>query len=186
MADDDDDAREDDARARGADAPESAARRRGRGGARRAVRRRGVRRVARPAGRLRRPRARGTTSRAFLRDEQQFTQCARRHRGRPPRSTASALDVRRRRRPSASRSSPTSSRTRATGASALIAGPGRRPDGREPRRPSTPASNFAEREVYDLFGIALRRATPTSPASSCPTTGWATRCARTTRPPACR
>ena len=32
-----------------------------------------------------------------------------------------------------------------------------------------------------MFGIALRRVTPTSPGSSCPTTGSGTRCARTTR-----
>ena len=45
-----------------------------------------------------------------------------------------------------------------------------------------PGVNFAEREIYDLFGVEFT-ATPISPASSCPTTGWATRCARTTRPP---
>ena len=75
------------------------------------------RRLARPARRLRRPREQWHDVAAFLRDEQQFTQCV----------DVTAVDhlvdaerarSRRRRRPSASRSSPTSCRTRATGASA--------------------------------------------------------------------
>ena len=93
---------------------------------------------------------------------------------------------RRRRAPSASRWSPTSCRTRATGASASIARcPADDPTvashhDRLPGRRTSPSAR--------LRPVRHRRstATPTSRASSCPTTGSATRCARTTRRRACR
>ena len=63
----------------------------------------------------------------------------------------------------------------------------RRPGARGRRRPcrrcstSGPGTEAMEREVFDMFGIDVRRTIPTSPASSCRRTGSATRCARTTR-----
>ena len=43
-----------------------------------------------------------------------------------------------------------------------------------------PGTEAMEREAFDLFGDPLRAATPTSRGSSCPRSGRATRCARTT------
>ena len=121
---------------------------------------------------------------AFLRDEQQFTQCvdvtAVDH------LVAPALRDPGRRRAGALRggrqlpvalAQPPHPRDRA--------GPGRRPDGRVDHRP-LPGRQL--RRARDLRPLRrrVRRATPTSPASSCPTTGSATRCARTTRPRASR
>ena len=134
------------------------ARRRGRGRGRRAVPRRGrsPTRTAKPVVYVDRATT-GTTSAQFLRDEQQFTQCvdvtAVDHLVDGERARAAG-----RRRPSASRWSRTSSRTRATGASARSAEvPADDADGADARRPLSRASNFAERETYDLFGITLRR-----------------------------
>ncbi len=46
--------------------------------------------------------------------------------------------------------------------------------------------DWHEREAYDLLGHRASRGTTTCAASSCPTTGPATRCARTTSPSASR
>ena len=113
----DDAPREDDHKPDDGAAAARAAERRRRGRARRALRGRGVPPSPRPAGRLRRPRSAGPTSATFLRDEQQFTMLL------DVTAVDHLLDVERlavagRRRPSASRSSPTTCRTRATGASA--------------------------------------------------------------------
>ena len=63
--------------------------------------------------------------------------------------------------------------------------PGRRPDGRRALTASIPGVEL--RRARDLRPVRHRRSTgiPTSRASSCPTTGSATRCARTTPPRAC-
>ena len=94
----------------------------------------------------------GTTSAAFLRDEQQFTQCvdvtavdhlvapdrvdAGRRRGRALRG-GRELPV--------ARAQPSHPRDRA--------GAGRRPDRSRSITDLYPGVNFAEREIYDLFGV---------------------------------
>ena len=134
-----------------------------------------------PARAAPRPRGAGRRSCARLRDDDGYTMCldvtavdyltyeadrgaARRHRARAVRG----------------RRHPHLARRRASGCASACRCP--RPT---PPVPSLfdvhPGTEAMEREVFDLFGIALRRATPTSPASSCRRTGWATRCARTRR-----
>ena len=108
------------------------------------------------------------------------------HRASTTSATTPTWPARGHRRPSGSRSSSRSSRHEAAERIRLrVQVPERRPD--RARRCSTlhPGTEAMEREVFDMFGITFT-ATPTSPASSCPRTGRATRCARTTRSGASR
>ena len=123
---------------------------------------------------------------AFLRDEQQFTMCV------DVTAVDHSLDGERARRPTGVAperfevvanflSHPRNRRIRV-----ICAGARRRPDGAD--RSPTVYPGVELRRARGLRPLRHRRstATPTSPASSCPTTGSATRCARTTRPRACR
>ena len=126
----------------------------------------------------------GATSRAFLRDEQQFTQCV----------DVTAVDhlvdarpARRRRASSPERfevvanflSHPRNRRIRA-----ICEVPADDPTVAEPHR-RLPGRRTSPSARCTTSSASRSPVIPTSPASSCPTTGSATRCARTTRPRAC-
>ena len=182
MPDDDDDAREEIHEADGDTAPPPATRSRPRSSS--ASRGRSSR-VARAAGRLRRPRGRGTTSRTLLRDDEQFTQCvdvtAVDHLVDAERGSQSTAS-----RPSASRSSRTSCRTRATGASARSAQvPADGPDDREHRRP-VPGHELRRARGLRPVRHHVHRASRPHAHPHARRLGRATRCARTTAPRACR
>ena len=66
-----------------------------------------------------------------------------------------------------------------------LRGAGRRPDASRRSRPSTRARTSPSARPT-TSSASTSTVIPTSRASSCPTTGTATRCARTTRPRACR
>ena len=142
-------------------------------------------RVARSAGRVRRPRRRGTTSPRSC-----ATSSSSRSASTSPR-VDHLVDV--------ERASARRRRRRALrGGRQLPLAPAQPPHPRDLRgsRPTTPTIaslvdlypgvNFAEREVVRPLRHRRSPAIPTSPASSCPTTGSATRCARTTRRRGCR
>ena len=110
----------------------------------------------------------------------------RRDRDRPPARRRAVHARRRHVAASATRSSPTTCRTSATGASASIcAVPGRRSDGAVAHRRCTRARTSPSARPT-TSSASTSSAIPISRGSSCPTTGKATRCARTTRPRACR
>ena len=149
-----------------------------RGGARRS---RGSRRVAagrRHADDLRRRASSSSTTCRALRDAPELAlRVPRRHdRGRLPAARAAL----RGRLPAGS---PRHRRLRRHAEAAAREGPGARRPTRTCRRVSGvwPAANWAEREVYDLFGIAFRRPSRSAAHPDAGRLGRAIRCARTTR-----
>ena len=184
MADDDAQPREEDHEAR-RPRPRRSSRRRGRGGGPRALPRRRVRRVARPARRVRRPRAMWHDVAAFLRDEQQSHAVRRRDRrsttwSRRPARVPSGVDAERFEVVANFLSHPRNRRIRV-----IAQVPADDPTVAVDRRP-LPRASTSPSARPTTSSASSSPATPTSPASSCPTTGSVTRCARTTRRRACR
>ena len=159
------------------------ARRRGRGRGRATVPRRGASiEQPRPAGRLRRPSRCSPTSPTFLRDERAVHDVRRRDRGRPSRSTVSASlrpsTAWRRERYEVVANFLSHVRNRRIRVICEV--PGRRPDAcrRSPRCTRARTSPSARPTTSSGSSSTV---IPISRGSSCPTTGRATRCARTTR-----